>query len=98
MPPHCRVRNLSELPGSSFEVEAHSNTVDVIWAVAHQVMKEIAENGLGCNYNIIMEGCTVEKFNRMHQTSFDGRGNTTLADDWTQDIDEIFQVLRCIDE
>ncbi|XP_040997137.1 uncharacterized protein LOC121243137 [Juglans microcarpa x Juglans regia] len=43
-------------------------------------------------------GCTFEQFNRTHPPIFDGRGDTNTADDWIQDIKEIFSVLECTDQ
>ncbi|XP_041000284.1 uncharacterized protein LOC121246246 [Juglans microcarpa x Juglans regia] len=39
-------------------------------------------------------GCTFEQFNRTHPPIFDGRGDTNTAEDWIQDIEEIFSVLE----
>ena len=43
-------------------------------------------------------GCTFEQFNRTHPPTFDGRGNANAAEDWIQDIEEIFGVLECTDQ
>ncbi|XP_041017895.1 uncharacterized protein LOC121260112 [Juglans microcarpa x Juglans regia] len=45
-------------------------------------------------------GCTFtfEQFNRTHPPIFDGRGDTNAAEDWIQDIEEIFSVLKCPEE
>ncbi|XP_040996031.1 uncharacterized protein LOC121242204 [Juglans microcarpa x Juglans regia] len=43
-------------------------------------------------------GCTFEQFNRTHPPTFDGRGNANAAEDWIQDIEEIFGVLDCTDQ
>ncbi|KAF5482005.1 hypothetical protein F2P56_002607 [Juglans regia] len=42
--------------------------------------------------------CTIEQFNHMYPPIFYGQGDPTLADDWIQDIEEIFRVLNCTDE
>ncbi|XP_041025395.1 uncharacterized protein LOC121265796 [Juglans microcarpa x Juglans regia] len=43
-------------------------------------------------------GCTFEQFNRTHPPTFDGRGDTNAAEDWIQDIEEIYDVLECTDQ
>ncbi|XP_041009375.1 uncharacterized protein LOC121253431 [Juglans microcarpa x Juglans regia] len=43
-------------------------------------------------------GCTIKQFNRTHPPTFDGRGDSNVAEDWIQDIEEIFNILECTDQ
>lgn len=40
--------------------------------------------------------CMFEQFNQTHPPTFDGRADPNVANDWIQDIEEIFNVLECI--
>lgn len=81
MSPDPRVCNLLDLNGSNFNREANSNVSEVIQAIAQQVMEEFAQNFLPRNHNNIVEGCTVKQLNRMHTSSFDRKGGSTMAED-----------------
>ncbi|XP_035551101.1 uncharacterized protein LOC118349682 [Juglans regia] len=50
------------------------------------------------NENNNERGCTFEQFNRIHPPTFDGRGDSNAAEDWIQDIEEIFSVLECTNQ
>ncbi|XP_040999292.1 uncharacterized protein LOC121245045 [Juglans microcarpa x Juglans regia] len=50
------------------------------------------------NENNNERDCTFKQFNRIHPPTFDGRGDSNAAEDWIQDIEEIFSVLECTDQ
>ncbi|XP_041009398.1 uncharacterized protein LOC121253450 [Juglans microcarpa x Juglans regia] len=50
------------------------------------------------NENNNERGCMFEQFNRTHLPTIDGRGDSNAAEDWIQDIEEIFNVLECTDQ
>ncbi|XP_041027012.1 uncharacterized protein LOC121267232 [Juglans microcarpa x Juglans regia] len=49
------------------------------------------------NENNNERGCTFEQFNSTHPPTFDGRGDSNVAEAWIQNIEEIFSVLECTD-
>ncbi|XP_040996188.1 uncharacterized protein LOC121242383 [Juglans microcarpa x Juglans regia] len=46
------------------------------------------------NENNNKRGCKFEQFNRTHPPTFNGRGDSNAVEDWIQDIEEIFNVLK----
>ncbi|XP_042950230.1 uncharacterized protein LOC122282335 [Carya illinoinensis] len=89
---------LIDLNETNNEGEGNPSAIEVLQAVAQQLIEELMQNPPGHNRNRNERGCTMEQFNRMHPPSFDGKGKPTLTEDWVQDIKEILRVLNCIDE
>ncbi|XP_035549718.1 uncharacterized protein LOC118349415 [Juglans regia] len=98
MPPRRRERNVSDLNATNNEREANTSSSEVLRAAAHQLIDDLAQNPSGLQRNNSEGGCTFKQFNSTHPPTFDGRSDSNAAEDWMQDIEEIFSVLECTDQ
>ncbi|XP_041020483.1 uncharacterized protein LOC121262135 [Juglans microcarpa x Juglans regia] len=98
MSPRRRERNVSDLNATNKGKEANTSSFEVLRAAAHQLIDDLAQNPAGRQHNNSEGGCTFEQFNRTHPPTFDRRSDFSAAEDWIQDIEEIFSVLECTDQ
>ncbi|XP_035541661.1 uncharacterized protein LOC118344664 [Juglans regia] len=98
MPPRRRERNVSDLNATNNEREANTSSSEVLRAAAHQLIDDLAQNPSSRQRNNSEGGCTFKQFNSTHPPTFDGRSDSNVAEDWMQDIEEIFSVLECTDQ
>ncbi|XP_035551052.1 uncharacterized protein LOC118349650 [Juglans regia] len=98
MPPRRRERNVSDLNATNNGREANTSSSEVLRATAHQLIDDLTQNPSGRQRNNSEGGCTFKQFNSTHPPTFDGRSDSNAAEDWMQDIEEIFSVLECTDQ